>query len=50
MHMRDLLPLVINKSGKTVARANVEGALIRGIKQGRITRTEPGTYGLAQSQ
>lgn len=48
MRMLDLLPLVIEKGGRETARANVEGALIRGIKSGKIARPKPGVFALGQ--
>ncbi|OGT80378.1 MAG: hypothetical protein A3H91_05235 [Gammaproteobacteria bacterium RIFCSPLOWO2_02_FULL_61_13] len=46
MHVTDMLPKISGKMGKDVARPNVEGALVRGVKQGKIKRTRPSTYAL----
>jgi hypothetical protein len=48
MRMKDLLPLVVKKAGRETGRANVEGALIRGMKSGKIFRPKPGVFALGQ--
>jgi hypothetical protein len=48
MRMKDLLPLVVKKGGRETARANVEGALIRGMKSGKVFRPKPGVFALGQ--
>ncbi len=46
MHVTDMLPKISEKMGKEVTRPNVEGALVRGLKQGKIKRPRPSTYAL----
>lgn len=46
MHIEDMVPKIGEKMHKDVSRANVEGALVRGIKLGKVKRPQPGTYAL----
>ena len=47
MHVTEMLDKIGEKMGKEVTRPNVEGALVRGLKQGKIKRPRPSTYALA---
>ena len=52
MHVKDLVPMVAEKRGADVSRANVEGALVRGMAKGSLSklikRTAPGTFTVSQ--
>ena len=46
MHVRDMLPIISQRMGKQLKRANVEGALVRAKDDGKLERPEPSTYAL----
>lgn len=46
MHVNEMLPKMIERVGKDVTRANAECAMVRGLKQGKITRPRPSTFAL----
>lgn len=44
MHVKELLPLVIERKGRDFTRASVEGAISRGVIEGKVLRTAPSTF------